>query len=47
MIDQTDYGATVQMNALRRELSEGICLFPETFTVLIRLFGWKGMLQEL
>ncbi|KAI3797587.1 hypothetical protein L1987_32846 [Smallanthus sonchifolius] len=30
------------MNALRRELSEGLCPLPETFTALIRLFGSKG-----
>ncbi|KAL8201977.1 hypothetical protein R6Q57_011124 [Mikania cordata] len=30
------------MNALRRELSEGLCPLPETFTSLIRLFGSKG-----
>lgn len=32
----------MQMNALRRELSEGLCPLPETFTALIRLFGSKG-----
>lgn len=30
------------MNALRRELSEGLCPLPETFTALVRLFGSKG-----
>ncbi|XP_024986857.1 uncharacterized protein LOC112522025 isoform X2 [Cynara cardunculus var. scolymus] len=30
------------MNALRRELSEGLCPLPETFNALIRLFGSKG-----
>lgn len=32
----------MQMNALRRELSEGLCPLPETFIALIRLFGSKG-----
>lgn len=32
----------IQMHALKRELSEGLCPLHETFIALIRLFGSKG-----